>query len=89
MASIDVLLKAAVDQKASDLHISVGLPPILRLFGELKKLPYQPLSAQQTAGLVREIEMGRELGGDRDNRVMYELRRETIEKLCVDLQEYL
>ncbi len=55
MASIDVLLKAAVDQKASDLHISVGLPPILRQFGELKKLQYQPLSAEQTAKLITEI----------------------------------
>ena len=55
MASIDALLKAAVDQKASDLHLSVGLPPILRQFGELKKLAYQPLSAEQTARLVNEI----------------------------------
>ena len=55
MASIDVLLKAAVDQKASDLHLSVGMPPILRQFGELKKLQYQPLSADQTAKLVNEI----------------------------------
>jgi len=55
MASIDVLLKAAVDQKASDLHLSVGMPPILRQFGELKKLAYQPLSAEQTAKLINEI----------------------------------
>jgi len=55
MASIDVLLKAAVDQKASDLHLSVGMPPILRQFGELKKLQYQPLSADQTAKLIAEI----------------------------------
>ena len=55
MASIDVLLKAAVDQKASDLHLSVGMPPILRQFGELRKLQYQPLSADQTAKLVNEI----------------------------------
>ncbi|GEM_PF-282204 len=55
MASIDVLLKVAVDQKASDLHLSVGMPPILRQFGELKKLQYQPLTADQTAKLVNEI----------------------------------
>jgi twitching motility protein PilT len=55
MASIDVLLKAAVDKKASDLHISVGMPPMLRQFGELKKLPYQPLSAEQTMRLITEI----------------------------------
>lgn len=55
MASIDTLLKVAVDQKASDLHLSVGMPPILRQFGELKKLPYQPLTADQTSKLVNEI----------------------------------
>jgi len=33
------------------------------------------------AGLIKEI--------NQDNRVMYELRRDTIEKLCEDLQEYL
>src|SRR5947209_1040709 len=41
------------------------------------------------AGLVREIEMSRELGQDRDNRVMYELRRETLEKFCEDLSAFL
>jgi DNA-binding transcriptional ArsR family regulator len=43
----------------------------------------------KNAGLVKEIEMSRELGGDRDNRVMYELRRDTIEKFCEDLHAYL
>ena len=43
----------------------------------------------KNAGLVKEIEMSRELGGERDNRVMYELRRDTIEKFCDDLHEYL
>lgn len=55
MASIDVLLKAAVDSKASDLHLSVGMPPILRQFGELRKLKYQALTADQTRKLVNEI----------------------------------
>lgn len=41
------------------------------------------------AGLVKEIDMIKEIGQDRDNRVMYELRRETIEKFCEDLHEYL
>lgn len=41
------------------------------------------------AGLVKEIAMGRELSQDRDNKVMYELRRDTIEKFSEDLQEFL
>jgi DNA-binding transcriptional ArsR family regulator len=47
------------------------------------------MSVLKDAGLVGEVEMAREMGGDRDNRVMYELRRETIEKLADDLHEYL
>lgn len=32
---IDPLLREAVTRKASDLHLSVGLPPVIRLHGEL------------------------------------------------------
>ena len=32
---IDDLFKIAVDQKASDLHLIVNLPPILRIDGDL------------------------------------------------------
>ncbi len=76
MASIDVLLKVAVDQKASDLHLSVGMPPILRQFGELKKLPYQPLTADQTSKLVNEIltpEQREKLAADWEIDFAYEI----------------
>jgi len=35
---IEQLLKAMVDNGASDLHIRVGIPPTFRIHGELKKL---------------------------------------------------
>ncbi len=35
---IDGLLKALVGQSASDLHLRVGEPPILRIHGELKRM---------------------------------------------------
>ena len=35
---IDGLLKALVEQSASDLHLRVGEPPILRIHGELKRM---------------------------------------------------
>jgi twitching motility protein PilT len=35
---IALLLKAMVDNKASDLHIRVGIPPTFRIHGELKKI---------------------------------------------------
>ena len=37
-AEIDALLKALVERGASDLHLRVGEPPILRIHGELKRM---------------------------------------------------
>ncbi len=39
---LDGLFKIAVEQKASDLHLIVGKPPILRIDGDLKEIPGQP-----------------------------------------------
>jgi twitching motility protein PilT len=39
-AHIDDLLRATVDAGGTDLHIAVGLPPIIRVDGELQPLPY-------------------------------------------------
>ncbi len=50
---LNELLKETIIQKASDLHISVGHPPILRLSGQLtpliKKKPIMPEEAQGLA----------------------------------------
>ena len=35
---VSELLMFSVKQKASDLHLSAGEPPMLRIHGELKKL---------------------------------------------------
>lgn len=40
---IDELLELVVETNASDLHLAVGLPPILRIDGELKQTRYEPL----------------------------------------------
>jgi twitching motility protein PilT len=40
--SIDELLKIAVEREASDLHISAGSPPVVRVNGHLQRLPDQP-----------------------------------------------
>lgn len=37
------LLTASVNAKASDLHLSPGLPPLIRLDGDLTPLPDQPI----------------------------------------------
>jgi twitching motility protein PilT len=44
-----------VAQGASDLHISVGIPPLLRLHGELVPMSRPPLRPADTAGLVRQV----------------------------------
>jgi twitching motility protein PilT len=38
---VELLLEEVVKQKASDLHIQVGLPPMLRVDGSLKPIPNQ------------------------------------------------
>jgi len=55
MPQIDKLLKMAKEIGASDLHISVDSPPIVRLHGTLRRTKYPPLSAKQTEALIMEM----------------------------------
>ena len=52
---MDQLLQMAVDFKASDLHIAVGLPPMLRIHGDLQQLDMDPLTPDDTERLVKSI----------------------------------
>lgn len=52
---IDKLLSAQVKQGASDLHITVGQPPVLRRHGRLQKLKTKVLDAGDTMGLMKSI----------------------------------
>src|SRR5579863_5350615 len=57
--SIDDLLRAASELKASDLHLKVGTPPHIRVDGEMQPLPNHPrTSADQmnefTAAVTNE-----------------------------------
>jgi twitching motility protein PilT len=47
--TIDDLFKIAVDNKASDLHIIVGMPPVLRIDGELQPIKGQSNITQKVA----------------------------------------
>lgn len=51
-AHIDDILRLAIERKASDIHFTVGLPPMIRLDGELVPLPYHALTQQDTRRLV-------------------------------------
>jgi twitching motility protein PilU len=52
---INDLLRLMVSKKASDLFISVGFPPAIKLDGRMTPVSQQPLSMQHTAELVRSI----------------------------------
>ena len=49
------LLQIGVDRGASDIHITVGVPPVIRVNGELIKLDCDILNPQDTKKLVYEI----------------------------------
>ncbi len=52
---IDKLLHAAVKQGASDIHITVGLPPVFRLDGHMRRLDTKVLTPEDTIGLMKSI----------------------------------
>jgi twitching motility protein PilT len=49
------LLRLTVDEGASDLHLAVGSPPVLRLQGRLVKLELPALTGDDTEALARAI----------------------------------
>jgi len=53
--NMDRLLQACVTQGASDIHISVGRPPVLRLDGHLRSLETKVLEPDDTTGLMKSI----------------------------------
>jgi twitching motility protein PilT len=71
------LLTLAMERGASDLHLSVGRPPILRIFGELESLPFHPLTAADMRILLYSILSNRQ-------RSTYELEREVDLALALD-----
>ncbi len=53
--NINELLKHVVEQKASDLHLTVGVPPTIRLKGQLVRLEGAPLKPEDTEELTRQV----------------------------------
>jgi twitching motility protein PilT len=53
---IELLLEEVIRKRASDLHIQVGLPPMLRVDGTLLPIPgYNPLNEEEVERLVFAI----------------------------------
>ena len=55
MASLRELLEMMVTKKASDLHLTVGVPPQLRLHGEMTPLGEERLTPQATSELAYSV----------------------------------
>ena len=49
------LLQLVVDEGASDLHLAVGVPPILRLHGSMQPLDSDPLRPEDTERFMKSI----------------------------------
>jgi len=49
------LIELVVKKKASDLHIAVGLPPVLRVDGKLIQTEYESLGPEDTKALIYSI----------------------------------
>src|SRR5579864_8230179 len=52
---IDKLLQTVINQKASDLHIASGQPPVLRLGGHMVRLETKSLEADDCVALMKSI----------------------------------
>jgi len=54
-ATLHELLKVVVDSNASDLHITTGSPPMIRIDGKLVPIKHPPLNAPETKDLCYSV----------------------------------
>ncbi|KIQ94891.1 Twitching mobility protein [Anoxybacillus thermarum] len=52
---VDAMLRAAFELKASDIHLTVGVPPIFRVNGDLKRYGQEVLSPTDTEQMAKAI----------------------------------
>jgi len=55
MARLDAFLQLGCTQGGSDIHLAVGVPSMLRMYGDLIPVKYRDLDAEELTGLLREI----------------------------------
>src|SRR5215210_5654520 len=53
--AMEKLLSTVIQLKASDLHISVGQPPVVRHHGRMRKLDAKVLDSDDTTALMKSI----------------------------------
>ncbi|PLS01310.1 type IV pilus twitching motility protein PilT [Neobacillus cucumis] len=52
---IDNILRAAIEFKASDIHLTVGVPPIFRINGDIKRYGKEMLMPSDTEAIAKQI----------------------------------
>jgi twitching motility protein PilT len=55
LEKIETLLRAGFELKASDIHLTVGVPPIMRINGELKRYGKDPLVPADIEEMAKSI----------------------------------
>lgn len=52
---ITELLAFTAQQNASDLHLSAGLPPMIRVYGDIRRINVPPMGHAQVQSLIYDI----------------------------------
>jgi twitching motility protein PilT len=52
---ISELLAFSVKNKASDLHLSAGLPPMIRVHGDIRRINVPPLNNQEVRAMIYDV----------------------------------
>ena len=71
---IQQLFQAMSDNNASDLHITVNSPPVMRVYGGIIKVKSSPLSSEESKRLLFQI-----LSDDKK----HELKKELTSRLFI------
>ncbi|WP_251549393.1 type IV pilus twitching motility protein PilT [Neobacillus muris] len=52
---LELILRTAIEHKASDIHLTVGAPPILRINGDLRKIGTEKLLPADTEAIAKIV----------------------------------
>jgi len=53
--NIQELLNFSVQQGASDLHVTAGMPPLIRVDGDIRRINVDPMEHKEVHGLIYDI----------------------------------
>lgn len=70
---ITELLAFTAEQNASDLHLSAGLPPMIRVDGDVRRINVPPMDHAQVQGLITAEQALRAADSENDVRLAIKL----------------